>query len=65
MCAGIETAKARGISKGRPVTLEHAKIVELHKQGEVVLSRHLLIATRLRARNGSGGERLAGGRSLV
>jgi DNA invertase Pin-like site-specific DNA recombinase len=31
---GIEAAKARGIYKGRPVTLDHAKVLELHHQGE-------------------------------
>jgi DNA invertase Pin-like site-specific DNA recombinase len=31
--AGIEAAKARGIYKGRPVSLDHAKIIELHRQG--------------------------------
>ena len=31
--AGIEAAKARGVYKGRPVTLDHAKIIELHRQG--------------------------------
>lgn len=31
--AGIEAAKSRGVYKGRPVTLDHAKVVELHRQG--------------------------------
>src|SRR6476659_7109927 len=31
--AGIEAAKTRGVYKGRPVTLDHAKIIELHRQG--------------------------------
>jgi DNA invertase Pin-like site-specific DNA recombinase len=31
--AGIEAAKARGVYKGRPVTLDHAKIVDLHRKG--------------------------------
>ena len=31
--AGIEAAKARGVYKGRPVTLDHAKIIDLHKKG--------------------------------
>src|SRR3954471_5809743 len=31
--AGIEAAKARGIYKGRPVSLDHAKIMDLHRQG--------------------------------
>ncbi len=31
--AGIEAAKARGIYKGRPVTLDHAKVLEFHRQG--------------------------------
>jgi DNA invertase Pin-like site-specific DNA recombinase len=30
--AGIEAAKARGVYKGRPVTLDHAKIIDLHKK---------------------------------
>ena len=30
---GIEAAKARGVYKGRPVTLDHAKIIDLHKKG--------------------------------
>src|SRR3954451_24989286 len=31
--AGIEAATARGIYKGRPVSLDHARIIELHRQG--------------------------------
>src|SRR5262245_48913789 len=31
--AGIEAAKARGVYKGRPVTLDHGKILDLHRQG--------------------------------
>jgi DNA invertase Pin-like site-specific DNA recombinase len=31
--AGIEAAKARGVYKGRSVTLDHRKIIELHRQG--------------------------------
>jgi DNA invertase Pin-like site-specific DNA recombinase len=31
--AGIEAAKTRGVYKGRPVTLDHAKIIDLHKKG--------------------------------
>jgi DNA invertase Pin-like site-specific DNA recombinase len=31
--AGIEAAKIRGVYKGRPVTLDHAKIIELQRQG--------------------------------
>src|SRR6476469_7586436 len=31
--AGIEAAKARGVYKGRPITLDHAQIVDLHKKG--------------------------------
>ena len=31
--AGIDAAKARGVYKGRPVTLGHAKIIDLHKKG--------------------------------
>jgi DNA invertase Pin-like site-specific DNA recombinase len=31
--AGIEAAKAKGVYKGRPVTLDHAKIIDLHKKG--------------------------------
>jgi Resolvase, N terminal domain len=31
--AGIEAAKARGVYKGRPVTLDHAEIIDLHKKG--------------------------------
>jgi DNA invertase Pin-like site-specific DNA recombinase len=30
---GIEAAKARGAYKGRPVTLDHERIIKLHKQG--------------------------------
>ncbi len=29
--AGIDAAKARGVYKGRPVTLDHAKVLELHR----------------------------------
>src|SRR4029079_18536960 len=32
--AGIEAAKARGVYKGRPITLDHAKIIDLHKKGD-------------------------------
>jgi DNA invertase Pin-like site-specific DNA recombinase len=31
--AGIDAAKARGVYKSRPVTLDHAKIIDLHKKG--------------------------------
>lgn len=31
---GIEAAKAKGMYKGRPVTLDHAKVIELHGQGQ-------------------------------
>jgi DNA invertase Pin-like site-specific DNA recombinase len=31
--AGIEKAKAEGVYKGRPVTLDHAKVKALHAQG--------------------------------
>ncbi|WP_294535504.1 recombinase family protein [uncultured Rhodoblastus sp.] len=31
--AGIEAAKERGVYKGRPVTLDHAKVRELHRVG--------------------------------
>jgi DNA invertase Pin-like site-specific DNA recombinase len=31
--AGIEAAKAKGVYKGRPVTLDHAKLLELHRSG--------------------------------
>ena len=31
--AGIEAAKKREAYKGRPVTLDHGRIVSLHKQG--------------------------------
>ena len=30
---GIEAAKSRGVYKGRPVTLDHAKVLELHRRG--------------------------------
>jgi DNA invertase Pin-like site-specific DNA recombinase len=30
---GIEAAKAKGVYKGRPVKFDHAKIIELRKQG--------------------------------
>lgn len=30
---GIEAAKAKGIYKGRPVTLDHARALELHRSG--------------------------------
>jgi DNA invertase Pin-like site-specific DNA recombinase len=30
---GIEAAKAKGVYKGRPVTLDHARVIELHRQG--------------------------------
>lgn len=30
---GIEKAKAMGVYKGRPVTLDHTKVVEMHKAG--------------------------------
>jgi DNA invertase Pin-like site-specific DNA recombinase len=30
--AGIEAAKAKGVYKGRPVTLDHSKMIELHKR---------------------------------
>jgi len=32
--AGIEAAKSRGVYKGRPITLDHAKVLELHCQGQ-------------------------------
>jgi DNA invertase Pin-like site-specific DNA recombinase len=32
--AGIEAAKSRGVYKGRPVTLDHDKIIELYKKGD-------------------------------
>jgi DNA invertase Pin-like site-specific DNA recombinase len=32
--AGIEAAKAKGIYKGRPVTLDHARIREMRAAGE-------------------------------
>jgi DNA invertase Pin-like site-specific DNA recombinase len=31
--AGIEAAKARGVYKGRPVTLDHTKIIDLRRKG--------------------------------
>jgi DNA invertase Pin-like site-specific DNA recombinase len=31
--AGTEAAKARGVYKGRPVTLDHDNIFDLHKKG--------------------------------
>jgi DNA invertase Pin-like site-specific DNA recombinase len=31
--AGIEAAKAKGVYKGRPVTLNHARVLELHRAG--------------------------------
>jgi DNA invertase Pin-like site-specific DNA recombinase len=31
--AGIEAAKAKGVYKGRPSSLDHDKIKELHAQG--------------------------------
>jgi DNA invertase Pin-like site-specific DNA recombinase len=31
--AGIEAAKAKGVYKGRPVTLNHARVLELHREG--------------------------------
>jgi DNA invertase Pin-like site-specific DNA recombinase len=31
--AGIDAAKARGVYKGRPVTLDHAKVLQMHKDG--------------------------------
>lgn len=31
--AGIEKAKAEGVYKGRPVTLDHAKVLEMHASG--------------------------------
>jgi DNA invertase Pin-like site-specific DNA recombinase len=31
--AGIEAAKAKGVYNGRPVTFDHAKIIELRKNG--------------------------------
>ena len=31
--AGIEAAKERGVYKGRPVTLDHARIISLHRHG--------------------------------
>ena len=30
---GIEKAKAEGVYKGRPVTLDHAKLLQMHKEG--------------------------------
>jgi DNA invertase Pin-like site-specific DNA recombinase len=32
--AGIDAAKTRGVYKGRPVTLDHAKVHELHAAGQ-------------------------------
>ena len=32
--AGIERAKAEGVYKGRPVTLDHGKIIALRKAGK-------------------------------
>jgi DNA invertase Pin-like site-specific DNA recombinase len=32
--AGIEKAKAEGVYKGRPVTLDHGQIIALHKAGK-------------------------------
>lgn len=32
--AGIEAAKAKGVYRGRPVTLDHAKVIDLHRQGQ-------------------------------
>jgi DNA invertase Pin-like site-specific DNA recombinase len=32
--AGIEAAKAKGVYKGRPVTLDYAKALELHRSGQ-------------------------------
>lgn len=31
---GIEAAKAKGVYKGRPATLDHAKVLEMHGQGQ-------------------------------
>jgi DNA invertase Pin-like site-specific DNA recombinase len=31
---GIEAAKIRGVYRGRPVKLDHAKVIELHQQGQ-------------------------------
>ena len=31
--AGIEAAKAKGVYNGRPVTLDHAKINQMYKEG--------------------------------
>lgn len=31
--AGIEQAKARGVYKGRPVSLDHDRLVEMHRAG--------------------------------
>jgi DNA invertase Pin-like site-specific DNA recombinase len=31
--AGIEKAKATGVYKGRPVTLDHQKIAQMHQEG--------------------------------
>jgi DNA invertase Pin-like site-specific DNA recombinase len=32
--AGIEAAKARGVYKGRPVSLNHTRIIAMHRQGK-------------------------------
>ncbi len=32
--AGIEAAKGRGVYKGRPVTIDHDKVRELHRAGQ-------------------------------
>lgn len=32
--AGIERAKAEGVYKGRPVSLDHGQIIKLHKAGK-------------------------------
>jgi DNA invertase Pin-like site-specific DNA recombinase len=49
--AGIEAAKARGAYKGRPVTLDRAKIIDLHKKGNgataIAQSRRMLSWGRL------------------
>jgi len=31
---GIEAAKAKGVYKGRPVTLDHTKVIALHREGQ-------------------------------
>ncbi|HUO93903.1 MAG TPA: helix-turn-helix domain-containing protein [Rhizomicrobium sp.] len=31
--SGIEKAKAAGVYKGRPVTLDHAKVVQMDREG--------------------------------